>query len=80
MPKTLDYNKTLGIIKSVCLSYATLEEILEYFDKFEDDKEFTQEEIKLIAKELTEGRQRRKLNGPKTYAVWEKRKKQEKDR
>ena len=80
MPRTLNYNDTLGVVKSICISYATLDEILECFDKFEENKEFTQEEIKSIVKELTEGRSKRKLSVPKNYNKWPSRRKQERDR
>ena len=60
MDRIFNRDEALGIVTSVSVAYVKREEILEYFKKFEEEKEFTKEEVMGIVKELTAGKTRRK--------------------
>jgi len=60
MARTFNSDEALGIVTSVSIAYVKREEILEYFNNFEEGKEFTKEDIMEIVKELTSGKTRRR--------------------
>lgn len=59
MARTFKYKEAVNIVKSVCCSYITREEIDEYFEKNFDKKHiFSQDEIKAIVLQSVKGRKR----------------------
>ena len=59
MPKTFSCREASNMMKAVCGSYITREEIDEYFEShYDEDYIFNQDEIKSIVPELMENRKR----------------------
>ena len=79
MPKVFNYGDALGMVTAVCISYVTQKEILEKFSEFKEDKEFTEEEIKIIVAKIVEGKQK-KTPGIPPYKWPKKSKKEQNER
>ena len=60
MERTFSREEALGIVTSVSIAYVEREGILEYFNKFEEGKKFTKDDVMGIVKELTSGKTRRR--------------------
>ena len=57
MDRTFNYKESINMILAVCGSYFTRKEIMDFFNSnFDQNKQFRQEEIKQIVRDITTGK------------------------
>ena len=59
MGKTFNFKESMNMVSAVSGSYVTRREVMEYFyGKFDQDKEFSPEELKQAVRDLTAGKEK----------------------